>query len=197
MTAAPLELCQAALPYLKQDLLKEVPVDTYLRSQDSPVLRPFVDGLLVASLVDQRDRSAYVPTRHVEDAGLDEHELHRIALRNLSEKWPGSLRVHSCGSYFALILDGNFEVSLLLSDALWDDASSEYAPHGFAVAVPARDVLASCDSASSEGVAELERVISRMFPDGDHLLWIRFFSARTVDGYCSFHATDVRRTPCR
>jgi hypothetical protein len=80
------------------------------------------------------------------------------------------------GNIFALFLDGNFEASLLLLDDLWDQALSGYAPNGFVIAVPARDVLAFCDQASEEGVGELREVAARLFPGGDHLISPQLFS---------------------
>jgi hypothetical protein len=79
-----------------------------------------------------------------------------------------TLRPH--GNIFALFLDGNFEASLLLLDDLWDEASAHYAPNGFVVAVPARDMLAFCDLGSEQGIRELREVLGRVFPYGDHLI---------------------------
>jgi hypothetical protein len=63
-----------------------------------------------------------------------------------------------------------FEASLLLVDALWDGALSQYAPNGFGIAVPARDVLAFADAGSASAIDELRAVVSRIFPGGDHLI---------------------------
>ncbi len=79
-------------------------------------------------------------------------------------------RMQAHGGIFALFLDGNFEASLLLVDSLWDESLASYAPNGFVVAVPARDVLAFADVGSASGVAELRVVVSRIFPGGDHLI---------------------------
>lgn len=89
------------------------------------------------------------------------------------------------GNIFAMFLDGSFEASLLLVDPLWDEALVGYAPNGFIVAVPARDVLAFADAKSAAGVAELRMLVGRLFPGGDHLIspdlyrrdsgrWLRF-----------------------
>jgi hypothetical protein len=63
----------------------------------------------------------------------------------------------------------NFEASLLLLDAMWDDWFSHIVRDSFMVAAPARDVVAFCDASSPEGVAELRQVIRRV-ENGDHLL---------------------------
>jgi uncharacterized protein YtpQ (UPF0354 family) len=69
----------------------------------------------------------------------------------------------------AVFLDGNFEASLILLDELWNQRLSQLISGQFAVVLPARDVLAFCDPSSSEGLAELKRIVSRV-AGGDHLL---------------------------
>ena len=145
---------------------------------DSPVLRPLATGLLVAYVVDMGDAFSLVQNRHLEEDGLSPDELHRIALGNLSSiAYSGRLQVHPhpSGSSFAATMGGNFEASLILIDELWDDTFRQFIQGEYAVAIPARDILGFCDGNSPEGLAELHRIVERMYPAGDHLLSDKLF----------------------
>ena len=65
---------------------------------------------------------------------------------------------HPKGQMFAVLMGGNFEASLILLDCLWDDSFRQFAAGQYAIAIPARDILAFCDSSSVEGLRELQRV---------------------------------------
>ena len=67
-----------------------------------------------------------------------------------------------------MFMDGHFEASLMLLDDLWDEALASYAPNGFIVALPARDVLAFCDAKSDAGIAQLHDMVKRITAKGDH-----------------------------
>jgi len=63
-----------------------------------------------------------------------------------------------------------FIVGLATNDQRPDDARQFVRSREYAAAIPARDMLAFCDSSSADGIAELQRVIERVQPTGDHLL---------------------------
>ena len=160
------------MPYIKavvaDDPLDEPSVD--VSDADSPVFRPFGNGLVIAYLVDQGSYFEYVAQRHLSSEGLSAEALHQVSMGNLVSHASEHARLHVVGKAFALRLDGNFEASLLLVDGLWEDFLTDYAPSGFVVAVPARDVLAFADAGSSKGVRELHEIVARTFRGGDHLL---------------------------
>ena len=163
-----------ALPYIKPNLRGEAGPSLKLPPADAPVSRALNDDLLVLYLVDEGDRFSYVQGRHLPE-GVDEQELFRTAIANLEEYVEGKIRVHRAGEVFAVILDGNFEASLLLLDWLWAHSLREYAPSGPVVVVPSRDVLAFCDRNHSAGLEELAAVVSRVFPLGDHTISQNYF----------------------
>lgn len=164
-------LAHRAIAYLKQHLPAGDEPAIELSDDESPVLRPFCAGLLAAYVVDAQDRYALVQRRHLARAGLDEEALHRIGLANLlrliSER---KTRVAKAGAVFAVLMGGDFEASVLLADALWERDFRQFVRGDYAVAVPARDVLAFCDSSSAVGLDELRQVIARVYPRGDHVL---------------------------
>ncbi len=179
------QFCARAMPSIKPDLTGETGPAVALNHDDSPVLRDHGNGLLVAYFVDAGQSFEYVQNRHLSKAKITEDELHATALNNLLTFMGERTGMQQHGNIFAMFLDGNFEASLLLVDQLWDESLVGYAPNGFVVAVPARDVLAFADAKSSAGMTELRGLIDRLFPDGDHLIsrdlyrraagrWLRF-----------------------
>jgi uncharacterized protein YtpQ (UPF0354 family) len=183
------QFCARAMPYIKPDLTGKAGPAVALEHDDSPVLRVLGNGLLVAYLVDCEDSFEYVQNRHLSEAGINEDELHATAMNNLRAFMADRTRIQPHGNIFALLLDDNFEASLLLVDELWDDALAGSVQNGFVIAVPARDVLGFADVKSSAGIAELREVVARIFPGGDHLIsqdlyrrksgrWIKIESGR-------------------
>ena len=71
---------------------------------------------------------------------------------------------------FAFLMHGDFEASVILLDDLWDGEFRQFVKGEYAAAIPARDMLAFCDSTSADGIAELQRIIQRVQPTGGHLL---------------------------
>jgi hypothetical protein len=89
-----------------------------------------------------------VQYRHLANAGMDEADLHDHGLDNLATLAKTRLRIEQRGEVFVGLLDGNFEASLLLIDTLWSHDVASIISGDVVVAVPARDILAFCDSAS-------------------------------------------------
>jgi hypothetical protein len=176
---------QKAVAYLKPAIPSSDPAPVLsLSADDSPVLREFAPGLLTAYLVDEGDRFSYVQGRDLREAGVREDELHHQAVANLAALAEGKVTVRLIGPVWALVLDGNFEASLTLVDDLWSHGLREYARDPV-VAIPSRDVLAFCDAESAAGVAELQAVVKRVWPSGDHLLSENVY--RRVDGRWRVH----------
>jgi uncharacterized protein YtpQ (UPF0354 family) len=137
---------------------------------EAPVLRDLRNGLCVAYLVDEGDHFAYVQNAQLADSQFTLEGLHECALNNLAQRARGRASIREHGPVSAVLLDGNFEASLILLDHLWDETLAHRAPTGFVVALPARDVLAFCDAASQEGIEALKGVVQRVFAGGSHLL---------------------------
>jgi uncharacterized protein YtpQ (UPF0354 family) len=177
------------MPYIKPALDSESGLTVTLSQCDSPIIRDLGNGLLVLYVVDAGESLEFVQNRHLSAAGIDADALHATAMDNLLRFIAERTRMQPQGNIFALFVDGNFEASLLLADPLWDESLAGYAPNGFVIAVPARDVLAFTDAGSAAGLEELRRVVSRVFPGGDHLItpdlyqrhsgrWVRFSAER-------------------
>jgi uncharacterized protein YtpQ (UPF0354 family) len=73
---------------------------------------------------------------------------------------------------------GDFEASLILLDQLWDEHFRQFVSGDYAIAIPARDVLAFCDDDSEEGIGELEQLFARIAPMDDHLISDKLYVRR-------------------
>jgi len=136
-----------------------------LARDDSPVVRAFADLLLVSYVVDVGEAYQLVQYRHLAGEGIDESSLHSSGLDNLAQLVTArATRVQPYGDIFAVVMGGDFEASLMLVDTLWAEQFRQFVRGDYAVAVPARDILAFCDASSTAGLDELHRLIQRVFP---------------------------------
>jgi uncharacterized protein YtpQ (UPF0354 family) len=143
-----------------------------------PVLLPAAEGLALAYVVDEPQGLVYVQKRHLRAAGISEQQLHLTAMTNLGKLCADGLEVKKHGPIYGVFLDGNFEASLFVLESLWQRDLAHLVDKGYAICVPARDVLAFCDMDSQEGVATLCEMIGRVFDGGDHLLTRTIFRIR-------------------
>ena len=161
------ELCRKAIAYLKAQAPEGNPVS--LSESDSPVLVDLKNGLVVAYVVDDGQAFSYIQHLHLTEAGIEISQLHEYGLSNLRQIAAEQLQVREYGPIYTVFLDGNFEASLILVPELWDKGLAHLVRGEFIAALPARDVLAFCDLSSSEGIAELKKVVLRVAGE-DHLL---------------------------
>lgn len=169
-----------ATAYLKARVPDDNSSVIALAQDDSPVLRPFVDPLLISYAVDAGTHYELVQNRHLQKDGIDEQTLHRIGLENLGRLVnERPTRVHPYGNIFAVTMGGDFEASLILLDSLWDEHFRPFVPGDYAAVLPARDVLAFCDASSAAGLDELRQVVQRVFTTGDHVLADRIYGRRS------------------
>jgi uncharacterized protein YtpQ (UPF0354 family) len=168
-----------AVAYVKGEVPADDPAPVVeLDDQDSPVLRPLCQGLLVAYLIDKGDHFEFVQGRHLSAAAMTSDVLHDLAVRNLDLKARGKVAVQAYGPVFTARFDGNLEASLLLLNGFWDDLMREYVGSSPVAVVPSRDVIAFCSSDSVAGLAELHAIVSRVWAVGDHLISRWLYSRR-------------------
>ena len=145
---------------------------------ESLILRPFVGSLVIAYVVEEGDKTRELRHKDLFASGADakgarealQQGLHDRALANLAryvEKTGIKLKTH--GSLMTVQFDGDWEATLLLYPKLWKHLCDEMGDE-LVVAVPARDVLAVAPLDSDEGVAELGRVVDRVWPRDHHRL---------------------------
>lgn len=163
--------CERCVAYLRPDLSHEEGLaDVELSGGDEPILRDLGNGLLVAYLVDEGDHFQYVQRSHLDRDGLDADALHTHGIANLNRLVAEHLNVYDQDGYYACIVGGNFEASLLLLDDLWDTGLAHVVTGDFIACIPAREILGFADSAIPESVDLLKAVVDRVWDGGDHLI---------------------------
>jgi len=166
----------AGLPNLPDGTKLDVAVSApgiRLPEDDQPVVLSAKGAFGVIYLVDQGHGFRYVTEGDIRAAGVTPSQLYQIGLNNLTgliSKSKGGLKGQPLGNSYGLVLDGNFEASLVLVDALWDGMLKKYLPNTPVVAIPSRDICAFCDAKSLEGISELKGVSERVSQGGAHLI---------------------------
>jgi hypothetical protein len=141
-----------------------------LPPDQQPVVTPVAPGLYAVYLVDMGEHFAYVQHHHLTTLNAPPNGLHELGLINLGQIAEKQLRIVAHGAIHGLLLDGQFEASLMLLDDLWDGALAAHAPNGPVVALPTPDVLAFCDFASAVGLQELRALVQRTWPGASQRL---------------------------
>jgi uncharacterized protein YtpQ (UPF0354 family) len=180
-------LARNAIVYLKVVSPSGEAPALLLPHDQRPAFRQLTKKLVVADVVDTGGSYTFIQNRHPSEDGLDLDQLHALAVNNLIDLADRrSLRVQPYQNIFGVLMGGGFEASLLLVDHLWESAFRSFVKGGYAAAIPARDVLAFCDAASTAGITELHQLIGRTTPGGDQLLSPKILFRRA----CTWVAQD-------
>ena len=166
-----MKITRQAIAYLKGSPPDDGRSVVELSYRDSPVIWPYSEDLHVCYLVDKGQSYGYIQNRHLEEDGISADDLHAIGLRNLKSLISQrDARVQPHGSVFGFLAGGDFEASIMLLDEFWEGEFRKFVTGKFAAVIPARDVLAFCDADSANGITELQGVINRVWPTGNHLV---------------------------
>ena len=161
-----------AIAYLKAVVPDNDLTPAIQMSQDDSVIsQPFAPGLAVCYVVDTGNSYQYIQYRNFREDGTLPEDLHKrsiLNLRLLADR--RTIKVQPYQNIFAVLMGGDFEASLLLLNDLWEGSFRQFVKGPYAVAVPARDILAFCDNQSVSGIEELNQLIGRIYPNGDHLI---------------------------
>jgi len=143
----------------------------------------FIDDLNIFYAVNEPQGLVFIEDHHREAESVSIEALGEIGLQNLHSLFRQELEVKKMGAVYGIFVDGNFEASGLLLDELWDQQLRCYVSNSFVVAAPSRDVLAFCDSESTEGINALQKIIRRVHAESEnpnHLLSQNLY--QRVDG---------------
>ena len=165
-----LSYCNKSMAYLKVEVNTDENSQIPTHHADSPAIYPLGHSLVATYIVDEGDFFSYVEYRHLEEAGLSLKELHTRAVSNLSKFVEQHVEVHPYGNIYAVLCGGHFEASILLADQFWTEWYGQLIQNGFAVAIPARDLLSFGDIASNTAISELKDLCNRVANQVDHPL---------------------------
>lgn len=160
-----------AIAYLKIDIFDKDVECVTLQEKGEPILLQMGD-FLMSFLIDRGEIYYYIQRRDIDTEGITVEELAEIGVENLRKLANEHLQVNVNKGVYSAILDGNFEASLVFLDGLWDVALQSLVRNKFIITIPARDVLAFCDSEDEDGLNQLKDICKRVWdnPESDHLL---------------------------
>jgi uncharacterized protein YtpQ (UPF0354 family) len=121
-------------------------------AEKAPVYEEYNEILAICYAQDLPQGMRYLLEADLEDLNLALEDLRPLACENLLRILPPVKRQGSEGRY-QISADGDYDASLLLLDAVWDDPALEVEGEIVAV-VPARDLLMVLGSKDNEAVLE-------------------------------------------
>jgi hypothetical protein len=171
----------SVLPYVKAVTAALDDPKPYPVSDIAPISRPFVGSLVTTYVVEVDAGLRFVSEHELNPMPVSADELHERAVQNLAAHVAKHhLRTPEYHAIRPVLLDGNFEVSVMFLDELWARFAMQFGESSILAVAPARDILARCPASSQEGRTQLGELIDRIWPNGDHLLTRDFY--RRVDG---------------
>ena len=171
------------VPRIIVDIPAVGPADFELSGENAPVERHLVADLSVTYAFDLPGCFKIVARRDLARLGLDESQIHDLAMRNLDERMrrlePDLIELEN--GVFLIRCGDDFEATLLLFDHVWEQAASKVRGD-LVVSVPARDCIAFTDADNRAGLAWMRSETSRILEQGDHTL-TRHFITRGTSGW--------------
>jgi uncharacterized protein YtpQ (UPF0354 family) len=180
-------LPEQIVPRIVLGLPSQVVADIELSGKNAPVERHLVADLFITYAFDLPGSFKIAAKRDLERLGLEESQIHKLALKNLSERLrklePEFLEVDN--KVFWLRTGGDFEATTLLFDHVWRQAA-EMVGGTLVVSVPARDRVAFTSGENQEGFAFMRTQASKILERGDHAL-TRHFIVRSKSSWAVYH----------
>ncbi len=185
------ERCRKAIAYLSVvEAFEPLATDETTKTEDQPVIKDLGNGLVVSYLVDMGEQFEYVNQGQLDEAALTTDTLYHIGINNLVDLANKHIRLKPHSNIYGIFVEGNFEASMMLLSTLWEKNLKNYVKGDFLLAIPARDVAAFGDSDNPEVATELQALIDRIWPSGEHLLSDKIY--QRVDGEWQAYGVEER-----
>jgi uncharacterized protein YtpQ (UPF0354 family) len=158
-------------PMLKQTVFE---TDTNeiikLKENDKPVFDNYLADVHIVYLIDFDSFFTYVNQGQLIKWNVSKDSLNKTAMLNLDNLANGRAQFHGDSTYAMIILNGNFEASLMLSDRFWPNISDIVKYDELIIGIPTRDVLLVTHSNSPDGLEKLRQGVKQTYEQGDHVI---------------------------
>jgi uncharacterized protein YtpQ (UPF0354 family) len=141
-----------------------------LKNSDLPIIEPYLAELHVVYVIDNEGYYTYVNSDDLKQWNINKDSLSKTAMENLNILANGRAQFHGDSTYGIIVLNGNFEASLMLSDGFWEAIAQTTKQKNLVIGIPAKDVLLITHLESSEGIRTLKQAINKIYEQGDHLI---------------------------
>ena len=141
-----------------------------LKDNDLPIIEPYLAELHIAYDIDNEGYYSYVNSGDLTQWNINKDTLSKIAMENLNILANGRAQYHGDSTYGMIVLNGNLEASLMLSDGFWEAITQTIKQKNLVIGIPAKDVLLITHLESSDGILTLKQAIKKIYEQGDHLI---------------------------
>ncbi|MGK0188077.1 MAG: hypothetical protein ACI9R3_003869 [Verrucomicrobiales bacterium] len=134
-----------------------------------PVHESLNSELDVVYAEDSPHNIRYLNDANLETLGIDQQELRKQAIENLTALLQGEVEVHGGEGVFLISAGGNYEASFLLFDEFWESDILEV-EGDYVVAIPTRDLLLVTGSKNVDGIERVRNVAGDASSSGAYTL---------------------------
>ena len=159
-------------PMIKPTLNEDEDTSTRFEIKDSdlPIIEPYLEQLHIAYVIDHEGYYTYVNSGDLKLWNINRDTLSKTALENLNILANGRAQFHGDSTYGMIVLNGNLEASLMLSDGFWEVIVQTIKQQNLVIGIPAKDVLLITHLESSEGILMLKEAINKIYQQGEDLI---------------------------
>lgn len=135
------------------------------------IFEKYNNELYIFYVEDTETNINYLTKDDFEKLNIEKEELQKIAIENLSNSV--EIEKHGEDGYYMLIVDGNYESSLILLD-IWSKKNFEVNGE-IIIGIPSRDLLIVTGKNDTLNIEKLKQTINEINENGDHLVSKKMF----------------------
>lgn len=162
------------LPVIRDGRFLQNLRDLHDNFEENNVFEKYNDELYIFYVEDTETNIKYLDKEDFENLNLNLDELKEIAIGNLLNSV--EIEKHGEEGYYMLVVDGNYESSLILLD-IWNHENFEVNGE-IIIGIPARDLLLITGKNDVENLERLTNTIKEISEEGDHLVSEKLFEYR-------------------
>lgn len=162
------------LPVIKDGRFLQNLRDLDNNYEENNVFEKYNDELYIFYVEDTETNINYLSKEDIENLNVDPIKLREIAIDNLLNSV--EIEKHGEDGYYMLVVDGNYESSLILLD-IWNEENFEVEGE-IIIGIPSRDLLLITGKNDVENLERLKKTIKEISEEGDHLVSEKLFEYR-------------------
>ncbi len=155
-----------------------------LSLDDSPIMKPFAQNLVVSYALDMGTHYQFISNKALSN-DLTIERLHDAALKNMINEIAENIQAHGDKADVLMITNGgNYEAAMLIWDDIWAQIEAAVGDD-FYVAIPARDLLYISPKNNPDAIERLGGLIKKMFDESEDTqgLMVRHIYQRADNGW--------------
>lgn len=159
------------LPVVKDIRFLQNLIDLNDNFEENNVFEKYNDDLYIFYVEDTETNINYLTQEDFIKLNVEKSELQNIAINNLLNSV--EIEKHGDNGYYMLVVDGNYESSLILLD-IWNQENFDVDGE-IIIGIPARDLLLITGKNDLENLSKMKFTINEINNEGDHLVSTQLF----------------------